>query len=135
MKRRLLFALSLCGLLAVALPLSAAEREKVLLDTDMVDAFDDGVAMALLANAANVELVGVTTLFGNSWVQAGTASALRQLEFEGAAKRVPVAMGLEYPLRADRHQLFRQERALIGRGHDRWVGSFGLEKPESRQAA
>lgn len=117
------------------LPASAQEvaKEKVILDTDMVEMFDDGVAMTMLVTAPNVELLGVTTLSGNSWVQAGTAAALRQLELIGA--KVPVAMGLEYPLRSDRHVMFKTERQLVGRGHDTWTGSFGLEKPASWQAA
>ena len=110
----------------------AAEREKVLLDTDMVEMFDDGVAMTMLAAAPNVELLGVTTLSGNSWVQAGTAAALRQLEMVGAPQ-VPVAAGMEAPLRSDRHKMFKTERQLVGIGHDTWIGSFGLEKPQSWQ--
>ena len=35
----------------------AGAKEKVILDTDMVEAFDDGVAMVMLANAPNVELL------------------------------------------------------------------------------
>ena len=112
----------------------AQAREKVILDTDMVDAFDDGVAMIILANAPEIELLGVTALSGNSWVEDGVASALRQLEIEGQDK-IPVAAGLPYPLRPQRHELFELERQLIGRGHDIWVGSLGLPQPESWQAA
>lgn len=125
--------LSAACLFAAPAGAQEAAREKVILDTDMVELFDDGVAMTMLAAAPNVELLGVTTLSGNSWVQDGTAAALRQLELIGAD--VPVAMGLEYPLRSDRHAMFKTERQLVGRGHDTWTGSFGLEKPESWQAA
>ncbi|MDR3348903.1 MAG: nucleoside hydrolase [Acidaminococcales bacterium] len=104
----------------------------VLLDSDMVDSFDDGVAMILLANAPRVELVGVTIVSGNSWVKAGVASALRQLEIEGKSS-VPVAAGLAYPLRPNRHELFELERPLFGRGQDAWVGCFGLPEPKSWQ--
>ena len=134
LKRFLLPAL-LSAACMLAAPASAQEaaKEKVILDTDMVEMFDDGVAMTMLAASPKVVLLGVTTLTGNSWVQDGTAAALRQLELIGA--NVPVVMGLEYPLRADRHALFKTERQLVGRGHDYWTGSFGLEKPESWQAA
>jgi len=123
-----------CALaLAVAMPCHAAQvREKVLLDTDMVEAFDDGVAMVVLSNAPNIELVGVTTLSGNSWVEEGTAYALYQLELEGH-KTIPVAPGLEYPFRPQRHELFDLERESSGMGHDAWLGSFGLKKPASWQ--
>ena len=114
-------------------PTHAAAKEKVILDTDMVEAFDDGVAMILLANAPNVELLGVTTLSGNSWMEEGTAYAIRQLEIEGKTS-IPVAMGLPYPFRPNRHEHFEVERKLTGRGHDAWVGSFGSKRPNSWQA-
>ena len=120
------------ALLLAFTPAQAAVKEKVILDTDMVEAFDDGVAMVLLANAANIELLGVTTLSGNSWMEEGTAYTIRQLEIEGKTA-IPVAMGLPYPFRPQRHQLFEQERKSIGKGHDSWVGSFGLPQPASWQ--
>lgn len=49
----------------------AGGKEKVLLDTDMVEMFDDGVALAMLAKDPKIELVGVTTVTGNSWVEEG----------------------------------------------------------------
>ena len=119
--------------LSWAIPAMAA-KEKVLLDSDMVEAFDDGVAMLLLAAAPNVDLVGVTTLSGNSWVEQGTAYALYQLDQAGF-KDIPVAQGLVYPLRPNRHEGFAIERKSIGRGHDGWVGSFNLPKPTSWEAA
>ena len=119
--------------LFVAPAFAAGAREKVLLDTDMVEAFDDGVAMVMLANAPGIDLVGVTTLTGNSWAAAGVAYAMKQLEIEGKTS-IPVAMGFEYPLRPHRHAGINVERKLFGRGHDTWMGSFGLEKPASWQA-
>lgn len=130
MKRSAALWLCLAFLFA---PLFAHAKEKVLLDTDMVEAFDDGVAMVMLANAPGIELVGVTTVTGNSWVQDGTAWAIRQLEAEGRTD-IPVAAGLEYPLRPQRHLNFEQERKANGMGHDAWLGSFGYPQPESWQA-
>ena len=121
--------------LAVALcfPATAAtQKEKVLLDTDMVEMFDDGVALVMLANAPNIDLVGVTCVSGNSWVQEGIAYTLRQLEIEG--KAVPVAVGMLYPLRPQRQELFGMERNCFGMGHDTWTGALGREIPESWEA-
>jgi len=126
----LLAALIVCALTFTA---TADAREKVLLDTDMVESFDDGVAMVMLANAPGIDLVGVATLTGNSWAAAGTANAIKQLEIEGKTS-IPVVMGFEYPLRPGRHAGIATERKLYGMGHDDWMGSFGLEKPESWQA-
>ena len=131
--RTKVLSLTCLGLMLALAPAPAAAKEKVILDSDMVEVFDDGVAMILLANAPNIELLGVTTLSGNSWIEQGTAYALRQLEIEGKTA-IPVAVGLPYPLRPNRHEFFELERKLTGRGHDEWVGSFGLPQPESWQA-
>ncbi len=115
-----------------SLPANALARQKVLLDADMVEAFDDGIAMLMLAAAPSIDLIGVTTVSGNSWVEAGTAFTIRQLELAGK-KNIPVAMGAEFPLRANRHETLEAERILFGIGHDVWLGSFGLPKPQSWQ--
>ena len=93
--------------LAVLAPLGrglAAEKEKVILDTDMVELLDDGVAMMMLAQAPNIQLEGVTIVFGNTWVETGTAAAIRQLEGMGR-KDIPVFMGVNEPTRKDRFAL------------------------------
>jgi inosine-uridine nucleoside N-ribohydrolase len=136
--KRVFSVLSVFALAAVMGYLSApasvaGAKEKVLLDTDMVESFDDGVAMVLLANAPNIDLVGVTTLTGNSWAAGGVAYAIKQLEIEGRTD-IPVVMGFEYPLRPGRHAGIATERKLFGMGHDNWLGSFGVEKPESWEA-
>lgn len=110
----------------------AGGKEKVLLDTDMVEMFDDGVALAMLAKDPKIELVGVTTVTGNSWVEKGTAWAARQIELLG--EKIPVAAGASLPMRPGRHALFPKERELFGRGQDTWVGSFGHPEPASWQA-
>ncbi len=75
MKR--IFLAFFCFLFLAAQSFAAElQKEKVLLDSDMVEAFDDGFAMVVLANAPNIDLVGVTTVTGNSWVESGTAFAL-----------------------------------------------------------
>ena len=51
--------------LLCAFPVSA--REKVILDSDMVEGFDDGVAMLALAQSPGIELIGVTIVAGNTW--------------------------------------------------------------------
>jgi inosine-uridine nucleoside N-ribohydrolase len=118
---------------AFASAATAGVKEQVILDTDMVESFDDGVAMVMLANAPGIDLLGVVTVTGNSWASGGIAYAIKQLEIEGKTN-IPVAMGFEYPLRPDRHAGIATERKLYGMGHDSWMGSFGVEKPESWKA-
>ena len=115
-----------------AMTAQAQTKEKVILDSDMVEIFDDGFAMMLLQLAPNVDLLGVTVVVGNSWVAEGTAYALRQLEAIKAA-HIPVVMGVTRPLRPNRHESMPFERQLYGMGHDAWVGSFGYPEPESWQ--
>lgn len=59
--------LSMCmGVGAMTAPLSAeaAACEKVILDADMVDLFDDGIAMMMLAESPKMDLKGVTIVIG-----------------------------------------------------------------------
>lgn len=105
-------------------------KEKVLLDTDMVQLFDDGAAMIMLANAPNIELLGVCTVAGNTWVQEGTAYALRQLEIIGRTD-IPVAIGAQYPLRAGRGETLALERELFGIGPSSYIGSWSRPEPAS----
>ena len=127
----LLISLLCVGLLAASHTSEA--KEKVILDTDMVEIFDDGIAMMMLQLAPQIDLLGVTVVVGNSWLPEGTAYALRQLEAI-QARHIPVVMGLKYPLRPHRHQAMEHERKLYGIGHDSWAGSFSYPEPESWQA-
>ncbi len=110
----------------------AISKEKVILDADMVNAFDDGITMLMLAASPKIELVGVTTVTGNSWAEEGIAYALYQLEIAGKST-IPVALGTQYPLRPQRHENMPYERTLFGVGRDIWIGSFGIPKPQNWQ--
>ncbi len=107
----------------------AGAKEKVILDTDMVMLYDDGVAMMMLANHPDIELLGVTIVPGNTWVCEGAAYAIRQLE---VLKRrdVPVALGIRYPLRAGRYENLEIEQKMFGYGSG-FVGCFSRVEPES----
>ena len=83
------------------LPCQAHAKEAVILDTDMVNLFDDGVAMMMLAKSPQTELLGVTVVIGNTWAETGTASALRQLEGINRLD-IPVAVGINTTTRAGR---------------------------------
>lgn len=124
----ILFLLAMLTLM----PMTVQAREKVLLDTDMVEMFDDGVALIMLAMSPSVELLGVTTASGNTWAEEGTAFAVRQLELAGRTE-IPVALGVNVPLRPQRAELLESERKACGMGEDTWIGCFGSEKPESWQ--
>ncbi len=116
-------------LLFVALVSLAGAKEKVILDADMVLLYDDGVAMMMLANHPDIELLGVTIVPGNTWLSEGTAYAVRQLE---VLKRrdIPVASGIRYPLRAGRYETMEVERKMFGFSSS-YTGCFGRTEPAS----
>ena len=136
MLRKLFYISTLCMTMLLVLLQSSAQaqtKEKVILDSDMVEIFDDGIAMMMLQIDPNIELLGVTVVVGNSWVPEGTAWALRQLEAIKAT-HIPVAMGVTRLLRPNRHETMPLERQLYGIGTDSWAGSFGYPEPESWQS-
>ncbi|MHC4558893.1 MAG: nucleoside hydrolase [Planctomycetota bacterium] len=116
-------------LLFLALVSVVGAKEKVILDSDMVVLYDDGVAMMMLANHPNIELLGVTIVPGNTWLSEGTAYALRQLEVLNRTD-VPVASGTRYPLRAARYETMGLERKMFGYSSS-YIGCFGRAEPES----
>ena len=77
--RRAACCLAAAAAFAFAMP-GAEAKEKVLLDADMVEMFDDGVAMMILERSAETELLGVTVVTGNTWAEDGVAFTIRQLE-------------------------------------------------------
>ncbi len=107
---------------------------KVLLDTDMVDWLDDGAAMMMLEKSPAIDLVGVTTCIGNTWVEAGTASALRQLEAIGA-DHVPVCMGVNRTTREGRFEGMQDELRRFGCAAGIYLGAVGVSEPSSWEQA
>lgn len=132
-----LFCLACMALLFISCAAAGAEeapREKVLLDADMVELYDDGMAMLMLAKSSRISLLGVSVVIGNTWAEEGTAFALRQLEGAGMASSIPVAVGMNHPLRGGRVANMKKERGLFGFGRDDWQGAGGYARPESWQA-
>ena len=76
------------------------QRYKVLIDTDIGDDIDDALALALALHCPEIDLLAVTTVFGDTWSRARLAAHL--LHVFGHAD-VPVAAGIAMPLQL-RHQ-------------------------------
>lgn len=146
MRRKRMVAALLCALLTITgcaqgtEPVQDAdrgeersEREKVILDTDMVDLFDDGLTMLMLAKSDKIDLLGVTCVAGNSWVEAGVASAVRQLELAGI-DGISVLAGIDQPTRTERLERMDQERIEQNIDETTFVGSFAEEKPSDWKA-
>jgi inosine-uridine nucleoside N-ribohydrolase len=93
--------LALAGLLASPLLLGALARgesearpRKILLDTD--PGIDDAMAILFALRSPALEVLGITTVFGNADLELATANALRLVELAG--RSVPVARGAARPL-------------------------------------
>jgi inosine-uridine nucleoside N-ribohydrolase len=119
--------------LALAVGLSAGSlqaAEKVIFDTDFNVLNDDGQAFIMLAQLhaqQRIELLGMTLVSGNAWVDQGQIDALKAVERMGVEKQVGVYSGAAYPLVHD-YATYEQEKALFGSG---WPGAFKNPRPTS----
>lgn len=68
---------------------------KVIFDTD--PGIDDAMALLLALSSPEIEIIGVTTVFGNTNVEATTRNALNLLNFAGRPD-IPVAKGASRPM-------------------------------------
>jgi inosine-uridine nucleoside N-ribohydrolase len=116
---RSLGAAAAVALAALAAPTPARAAEKVLFDTDFNTIGDDGQAFVMLAQAmreGRVDLLGVTVVTGNQWLDQEVADGLRAVERMGVADRVKVYPGALHPLVHDRATL-ELEQQLFGKGY------------------
>ncbi len=68
---------------------------RIILDTD--PGIDDAMAIAVACAAPEIEVVALTTVFGNHHVEVTTANAVRVLDHLGL-RDIPVVMGADRPL-------------------------------------
>ena len=73
---------------------SSRAAEKILIDTD--PGVDDALAVVFALSSQNLEVVGLTTIFGNVETELATRNALRLLDIVN--RDVPVAEGAVKPL-------------------------------------
>jgi inosine-uridine nucleoside N-ribohydrolase len=105
------------ALLGLAVPAMAAE--KIIFDTDFNTMGDDGQAfvnLSQMVREGRIELLGLTTVSGNQWVDQENADALRAVERMGMAGKVGVHPGSVYPLIHDQAGL-AAEQTLFGKGY------------------
>jgi inosine-uridine nucleoside N-ribohydrolase len=126
-RRALLGVFGWLVILILAAP-TAAPLERVIVDADMGQLNDDAVALFMLLNSPGVEVLGVTIVPGNTWMEEGTAYALRQLELIGRTD-VPVFMGVREPLMGSRQPWLDAEERLWGRSE--YLGAYARPRPDS----
>lgn len=103
-------------------------KEKVIIDTDMGELNDDAIVLFMLGNSDDVDVLGVTTVAGNTWAEEGTAYSLKQLELMNR-KDIPVMQGAVEPLMGNRQNSIEAEERLFGKSE--YLGSLTRNRPES----
>jgi inosine-uridine nucleoside N-ribohydrolase len=71
---------------------TSAVREKVILDTDIGDDIDDAFALALVLSSPEIELLGVSTAWGNTQLR---ARIVDRLFCETGKDAIPIFAGIE----------------------------------------
>lgn len=107
---------------------AVSAQEKVILDTDFNTLGDDGQALIMLAQldaAGEIELLGVTVVSGNQWLDQGVADALKAVERLGIADEIKVYVGAENPLLHD-YDTYELEKQMFGYGY---AGAWRSPKP------
>jgi pyrimidine-specific ribonucleoside hydrolase len=109
---------------------TVGDMTPLIIDTD--PGVDDAFALALACASPDVELIGVTTVFGNVGLALTTRNALRVLALHGR-EDVPVAAGAERPLvfpHPHRARYVHGEDGLSGRADslpERATGLAGVD--------
>jgi inosine-uridine nucleoside N-ribohydrolase len=112
--------------LAAASPLAAAERMKVVLDTDIGTDIDDAWALGFALGHPGFDLVGVTITDGDTTARARVACKLLHVAGRGD---VPVAVGRSTPVPPERvdHQFSWAEDFVAKRPVDTPAARFLVE--------
>jgi len=106
---------------ALALP-ACAQKRMVLIDQDgSGPGGSNQMAMMVLLQSPQVEVLGITMVTGDAWRDEETAHTLRMLELIGRTD-VPVAKGAEFPLVRTEEET-RLSTPLVGQVD--WLGAWG----------
>ncbi len=89
---------------------------KVIIDTDIGSDIDDAMAIALALKSPELELLGITTVYGDSMLRAKLAKRLVTL---GGQPQIPVYSGIDLPL--------LRKRSVWMAGHEGSEKQLGIE--------
>jgi inosine-uridine nucleoside N-ribohydrolase len=117
--------------LSISIAVMAAPKEKVIHDADMGVFNDDAQALIMMLNSGQVEVLGVTTVAGNNWVENCTASAITLLKTLGRAD-IPVLPGAGEALMGNRQPWLLHEERLFG--NSEYLGAFSRPRPKPLEA-
>lgn len=138
MKSSTLLGIGLLSLTATATPHPTPKRtnttapHKIIFDTDFNTIGDDGQAFAMAAQlhaAGSLDLLGITVVTGNQWLNQGVSDALRATERMGlAASDVGVYAGAQTPF-LHTYAAYQLERATFGNA-TKYVGAYQFPGPQ-----
>jgi inosine-uridine nucleoside N-ribohydrolase len=126
-----IFALALGAALFASLParLCAAEKRLVIVDEDATGpGGTNQMALLALLESPQVQVLGITVVTGDGWMEENTLHTLRMLELTGHAD-VPVARGATAPL-VRTQQETRLSEALTGKVG--WLGAWNATTVERK---
>ena len=113
--------------------LAAAQQKKIKVIADQDSAGPQGtnfLSLLMLLRAPQIDLLGITTVSGDQWMESATVFALWGEEQAGRSD-VPVIKGAEMPLlNTPREQELRE--SLYG-SYVGWHGSFNPDAPNPKQ--
>ncbi len=112
---------------------TSAQPQKIKIIADQDSAGPEGtnfLSLLMLLRAPQVDLLGITTVSGDQWVEPATTFALWSTEITGRPD-VPVIKGAEQPLiNSQREQEVREK--LFG-SYLAWHGSFNPDAPSPKE--
>jgi inosine-uridine nucleoside N-ribohydrolase len=110
-----------------AQPVPVAGKIKVIADQDSAGPQGTNfLSLLMLLNAPQLDVLGITTVSGDQWMEPATVFALHAVELTGRTD-VPVIKGAEHPLLNTRREQELRE-ALYG-SHPNWHGAFNPDTP------
>jgi len=112
---------ALTAILLITCLTSTAQRRKIVIDQDAAGpAGTDQQSILLLIQSPQTEVLGVTVVTGDQWLNDEVAHTLRMLELVGRSD-IPVVPGAEYPLvrRKDETELWQQRYGSVA-----WLGAW-----------
>jgi uridine nucleosidase len=108
-------------------------KHRIIYDTD--PGIDDAMALLLALSSPEIDVAGVTTVFGNTNIAATTRNALNLLDFAGR-QDIPVAQGVARPMVIDPQPSGEFVHGDDGMGNIGWTVQSNLEqKPIDQHAA
>ena len=93
MSRKFICLAALCLVMLILTCLGSAQtaaRQKIIIDTDIGDDIDDAFAVALALSSPEVEILGITTAWGDTQVR---ARIVDRLLCETGMDQIPIAAG------------------------------------------